>query len=160
MLELLREDYKNNSFRSFLILLFYRISHHFYINKKFILLKTINIVFFVLKVFLSIQSQISYKARIGKNIRLPHIGFGVVISAKAIIGDNVTIYHLVTIGINENKCLKQDNRCVEIEDNCYLSVGAKIISSKVGKNSVIGPNAVVYKDTPENSYIFDMVVYK
>jgi serine acetyltransferase len=50
--------------------------------------------------------------------------------------------------------------CVEIEDNCYISTGAKIISSKVGFNSIIGPNAVVFEDIPNNSMVFNSVEYK
>jgi len=110
------------------------------------------------KIILSIQSQISYKAEIGNNIRLPHSAFGLVISSKAKIGNNVTIFHLVTIGINEKKCHKDILRCVEIGDNCYLSCGAKVISSKVGDNTIVGPNAVVYKDVTENRVVLNSVI--
>lgn len=157
MTSFLKEDFKNNSFRSFLILFFYRSAHIAYTNKNYFLVKIINFIFFIVKVLFSIQSQVSYKAKIGRNIRLPHIGFGVIISAKAKIGDNVTIYHLVTIGINEKKCLKENVCCVEIGDNCYISAGAKIISSKVGSGSVIGPNAVVYKDISSNTILLNQV---
>jgi serine O-acetyltransferase len=160
MIDTIKEDFKNNSFRSFLILFLYRITNSAYVNRNYIQVKIINIIFFIVKVVFSIQSQISYKAKIGRNIRLPHVGFGVVVSSKAKIGDNVTIYHLVTIGINERKCTKKNEVCVEIEDNCYISVGAKIISSKIGKNSIIGPNAVVYKNIPPNSIILNEVIIK
>lgn len=71
------------------------------------------------------------------------------ISAKAILGNNLTIYHQVTVGINENKPVEQQT--IRIMDNCYLSAGCKIISCTVGENSKIGPNAVVYKDLPAGS---------
>ena len=157
MYNILREDFKLNSFRSFLTLFFYRIINKFYQNKNFYLVKILNFLYSFVKLFFSLHSQISYKSTIGRRIRLPHIGFGVIISAKATIGNDVTIFHLVTIGINEFKCKKQDLDCVEIGNNCYLSAGAKIISSKVGNGSVIGPNAVVYQNIKENSKIFNMV---
>jgi serine O-acetyltransferase len=77
-----------------------------------------------------------------------------------VIGNNITIYHLVTIGVNENKCFKKDRNCVVIEDNCYISAGAKIISARVGKNCKIGANAVVFEDIPDNSMVFNSVEYK
>lgn len=160
MYKVFAEDLKLNSYRSFLILFFYRITNWCYYKEKYLLVKLLNIVFFFIRVLLSIHSQISYKAIIGRRIRLPHTGFGVVISAKAYIGDNITIYHLVTIGINEFKCKKNSDVCVEIGDNCYISTGAKIISSKVGANSIIGPNAVIYKDISENSRVFTMMICK
>jgi len=157
MYDVILEDFKFNSFRSFLILFFYRIINLLYRKKFYFLVSLISLLFNIIKVLFSIQSQISYKAKIGRGIRLPHIGFGVVISAKAVIGNNVTIYHLVTIGINEFKCKKDETKCVKIGDNCYISTGAKIISSKVGANSIIGPNAVIFKDIDENSKVFNKV---
>ena len=103
----------------------------------------------ILFFFLQIDSQISYKAVIGYNIRLLHRGNGVVISAKAILGNNLTIYHQVTIGINENKPVSEQT--IVIKDNCYLSAGCKVISCTIGENCKIGPNAVVYKDLPSGS---------
>lgn len=143
-------DRKNNSTRSFLILLVYRLQHRFYVKKHigirlFIMSIIKELLFFIIRA----DAQISYKAEIGDNIRLPHQGNGVVISAKAIIEDNQTIYHQVTIGINEN--LPKNKQRIIIKSNCYLSCGCKVISSIVGENSKIGPNAVVYKDLPNNS---------
>lgn len=148
-------DKKNNSFKSFIVLLFYRLINRAHYTKKIgvrfaslIIIK--ELVFFLLR----IDAQISYKAEIGDNIRLPHSANGVVISSKAIIKDNQTIYHQVTIGINEN--LPADKQTIIIEQGCYLSAGCKIISSTVGENSKIGPNAVVYKNLPANSlYVAD-----
>lgn len=103
MLEKIISDWKNNNFRSFMILFFYRIMNYLYNTKycKLFLLvcRLLQEIFFFL---LRINCQISYKATIGKNIRLLHSGMGVVISSKAIVKDNQTIYHQVTLGINEN----------------------------------------------------------
>lgn len=145
----LKIDKKNNSRKSYLVLYFYRKLHNFFEkgNKVGFIFWSFwkSVVYF----FLRIDAQISYKAVIGSDIRLPHSAAGVVISAKAIIGSHITIYHQVTIGINENKPIEEQK--IIIHDNCYLSAGCKIISSEVGEGSKIGPNAVVYKDLPSNS---------
>jgi serine O-acetyltransferase len=106
----------------------------------------------VTKIILNINCQISYMATIGSNIRLPHIAEGVIISPKAEIGNYVTIFHQVTIGINES--LSEEKQAISIGDGCYISAGAKIISCKIGKNVKIGPNAVVYKNIEDNSRVF------
>lgn len=160
MIKILKEDFKLNSFRSFIILFFYRLTHYAYDRNYTILVVILNFIFHAIKVLLSIQSQISYKAKIGSRIRLPHIGFGVVISAKAAIGNDVTIYHLVTIGINENKCHDDREECVFIGDNCYIGAGAKIISSKIGNHVMIGVNAIVYKDIPDKTTVLNQIKIK
>lgn len=101
---------------------------------------------------LGIDAQISYKAVLGDYIRFPHKAMGVVISPKAIIGNHVSIFHHVTIGVNES--LPKDRQKIEIGNNCYLSTGCKIISCKVSDNCRIAPNAVVYKDLPSNSLVY------
>lgn len=162
-------DKKNNSFRSFVILFFYRLTHSTYkkinITTSFIVIRYIYRFWLFLLIFfkelafflLRIDTQISEKAIIGDNIRLLHSGNGVIISSKAIIEDNVTIYHQVTIGINEFK--PKEDQVVIIRKNSYLSVGCKIINSEVGENSRIGPNAVVYKNLSPNSfYVADNIL--
>lgn len=74
---------------------------------------------------------------------------GVVISPKAIIGNYVTIYHQVTLGINEGK--PKTEQKIVVNDNCVLSVGCKVISCVISKNCKVAPNTCVYKDLPENS---------
>ena len=158
----IKMDFRINSFRSGLILFFYRILN--YIHYKFnnlisrFFLKVLNILWEIFKIVLNINCQISYKACIGSNIKLPHIGQGVIISPKAKIGNNVTIYHQVTIGVNE--FLNDDKQKIIIGNNCYLSTGAKVISCVVGENVTIGPNAVVYKNLNSNSKIFSQGIIK
>lgn len=162
LLEYIKEDFRINSFRSGLILCAYRIIN--YTHKEFnnffgkILTKILNSIWDVIKMLLNINCQISYKATIGANIRLLHIGEGVIISSKSVIGNNVTIYHQVTIGINE--FLKSENQKIVIGDNCYISAGAKVISCKLGENVKVGPNAVVYKDIDSGSKIFVQEIIK
>ena len=81
---------------------------------------------------------------------------GVVIGETSDIGDNVTIYHNVTLGgispsinANEQRDLK---RHPTLQDNVVVGSGAQILGPVVvGKNSLIGANAVVTKDVPEKS---------
>lgn len=150
-------DFRLNSFSSFVVLFCYRVSNFIYINNPS-LLKLWRGVEYVIRFLLHLDAQISAKAKIGTNIRLLHRGQGVVISAKAIIGDYVTIYHQVTVGINEG--LPKDFQTIYIDDHCYLSAGSKVISCHLGENSKVGPNAVAYRDTPPNSLIVLDVVYK
>jgi serine O-acetyltransferase len=148
----LREDSKLNSFRSTIVLAFYRISQFFWRKGNKRIAKISNRVFEIIRIILNINCSISYKAVLGNRIRLLHVGEGVVVSSKAIIGNNVTIYHQVTIGINESGPI--DKRGITIGNNCYLSCGCKIISCEVGEGSVIGPNAVVYKDIRPFTKVF------
>lgn len=161
--QVIRIDFKNNSFRSAITLAFYRLMHYLYLREKSLFVRTclkiIKIIWGIFKIVLGINSQISYKAEIGSGIRLPHIGEGVIISAKAQIGNNVTIYHQVTIGINE-KLTKIDDQKIIIGDNSYISAGAKIISCKVGANVSVGPNAVVYTDVEDKKKVFVQNIMK
>ena len=96
-----------------------------------------------------IDAQISYEAVLGNDIRFLHGARGVVISKYALIEDRQTIFHGVTIGINEG--FDESSRVIHIHENCYFSAGCVVISCEIGANSKIGPNAVVWRDIPENS---------
>ena len=98
--------------------------------------------------------EIHPKAKIGKNLFIDH-GMGVVIGETSDIGDNVTIYHNVTLGgispsINsENQ--RETKRHPTLHDHVVVGSGAQVLGPiVVGKNAKIGANAVVTKDVPEN----------
>ena len=99
--------------------------------------------------------EIHPKAKIGKNLFIDH-GMGVVIGETSEIGNNVTIYHNVTLGgispsINSNE-QRDVKRHPTLEDNVVIGSGAQILGPIIiGKNSLIGSNAVVTKDVPEKS---------
>ena len=99
--------------------------------------------------------EIHPKAKIGKNLFIDH-GMGVVIGETSDIGNNVTIYHNVTLGgispsINSNE-QRDVKRHPTLEDNVVVGSGAQILGPiTIGKNSLIGSNAVVTKDVPEKS---------
>ena len=99
--------------------------------------------------------EIHPKAKIGKNLFIDH-GMGVVIGETSDIGDNVTIYHMATLGgispsENSNK-QRNIKRHPTLMNNVVVGSGAQILGPViVGKNSKIGANAVVTKDVPENA---------
>ena len=99
--------------------------------------------------------EIHPKAKIGKNLFIDH-GMGVVIGETSEIGDNVTIYHMVTLGGIAPSINSNDQRNVKrhptIENEVVIGSGAQIIGPiKIGNNARIAANAVVVKDVPENA---------
>ena len=94
-------------------------------------------------------------AKIGKNLFIDH-GMGVVIGETSEIGNNVTIYHMATLGgiapsINSND-QRQVKRHPTLSDCVVVGSGAQILGPvMVGANAKIGSNAVVTKDVPENA---------
>ena len=99
--------------------------------------------------------EIHPKAKIGKNLFIDH-GMGVVIGETSEIGDNVTIYHMVTLGGISPSINSNDQRHVKrhptLMDNEVIGSGAQILGPVVvGKNAKVGANAVVTKDVPENA---------
>jgi serine O-acetyltransferase len=99
--------------------------------------------------------EIHPRAKIGKNLFIDH-GMGVVIGETSDIADNVTIYHMVTLGgispsINSND-QREIKRHPTLHDNVVVGSGAQILGPVVvGKNARIGANAVVTKNVPENA---------
>ena len=99
--------------------------------------------------------EIHPKAKIGKNLFIDH-GMGVVIGETSEIGDNVTIYHMVTLGgtspsINSDS-QRQIKRHPTLMNNVVIGSGAQILGPViVGENAKVGANAVVTKDVPNNA---------
>lgn len=127
---------------SFKAILWYRIAHHFYLKKHFFLAR-----------FLSERTkrktgiEIHPGATIGKDLFIDH-GMGTVIGETAIIGDNVTMFHDVTLG---GTGFETGKRHPTIEDNVFIGSGAKVLGNiLIGKNSRIGANAVVLTDVPSD----------
>ena len=99
--------------------------------------------------------EIHPKAKIGKNLFIDH-GMGVVIGETSEIGDNITIYHSVTLGGISPSIDSDSQRDVKrhptLKDNVVVGSGAQVLGPiVVGKNAKIGANAVVTKDVPENA---------
>ena len=130
---------------SFKALIYYKIAHYFYIKKRYFIAR-----------YLSERAkrktgiEIHPGAIIGKRLFIDH-GTGVVIGETTIIGDDVLIYHEVTLGGVENKNTK---RHPTIKDNVIVGCGAKILGDIViGSNVKIGANSIVLKDVEDNKTI-------
>lgn len=87
-------------------------------------------------------------ATIGRRVFIDH-GMGVVIGETAVIGDDCTLYHGVTLG---GTSWNKGKRHPTLEQGVVIGAGAKVLGPiTVGKGAKIGSNAVVVKDVPENA---------
>ncbi|MDA7468814.1 serine O-acetyltransferase [Candidatus Pelagibacter ubique] len=129
---------------------FHRIANFFQLAKFYLVARMIS----QLSRFLT-GIEIHPGAKIGKNLFIDH-GMGVVIGETSEIGNNVTIYHMATLGgiapsINSNN-QRQVKRHPTLSDCVVVGSGAQILGPvMVGANAKIGANAVVTKDVPENA---------
>ena len=94
-------------------------------------------------------------AKIGKNLFIDH-GMGVVIGETSEIGDNVTIYHMATLGGIAPSINSNDQRNIKrhpiIKDEVVIGSGAQVLGPvTVGRCAKIGANAVITKDVPEKA---------
>lgn len=110
--------------------------------------------FAVVYIFLTKFSQVFFgiyigsKAKIGRRLTIEHFG-GIVIHNNAVIGDDVIIRQGVTIG---NKSLEFPLEAPVIGSRVSIGAGAKILGGiKIGDDVLIGANAVVITDVPDNS---------
>ena len=99
--------------------------------------------------------EIHPRAKIGKNLFIDH-GMGVVIGETSEVGDNVTIYHMVTLGGIAPSINSNDQRNVKrhptIENEVVIGSGAQVLGPvTVGCCAKIGANAVITKNVPEKA---------
>lgn len=122
--------------------LIYRFTHVLYKMRLFVLARVIS------QIARSLTGiEIHPGAKIGKGLFIDH-GMGVVIGETAEVGDNVTIYHGVTLGGTGKD---KGKRHPTIGNNVVIGAGAKILGPiNVGDNVKVGANAVVLKDVPDN----------
>ena len=121
----------------------YRLTHFLYKHKLFFLARLISQLS---RFFTGIE--IHPGAKIGKGLFIDH-GMGVVIGETAEVGDNVTIYHGVTLGGTGKHSGK---RHPTIGDNVLIGTGAKVLGPiTVGNNAKIGANSVVLHNVPEGA---------
>jgi serine O-acetyltransferase len=87
-------------------------------------------------------------ATIGRRFFIDH-GMGVVIGETAEIGDDVMLYHGVTLG---GRSLDKVKRHPTLKNGVVVGAGAKILGPvEIGEGTAVGANAVVVKDTPADS---------
>lgn len=121
----------------------YRLSHFLYGHKRFFLARLVSQL---ARFFTGIE--IHPGAVIGKGLFIDH-GMGVVIGETAEVGDNVTIYHGVTLGGTGKH---KGKRHPTIGNNVLIGTGAKVLGPiTVGNNAKIGANSVVLHNVPEDA---------
>ena len=124
---------------------FHRLSHRLWVRQWFFLGRFIS---HLGRFFTGIE--IHPGATIGKGFFIDH-GMGVVIGETAEIGNNVTLYHGVTLG---GVSWEKSKRHPTVEDNVVIGSGAKVLGPfTVGKGSKIGSNSVVVKEVPPNATV-------
>lgn len=139
-------------------ILFYRLNHYLW-KKNFKLTAR------VLSQFARFLTGIEIHpgARVGQGFFIDH-GMGVVIGETAEIGDNVTMYHDVTLGgttVFTPKGKVMTKRHPTIGNDVIIGSGAQILGPiKVGNNVKIGSNAVVIKDVEDNSTVVGVPAHK
>ncbi len=94
--------------------------------------------------------EIHPAAQIGQRFFIDH-GMGVVIGATSIIGDDVMLYHDVTLGA---RGIGTGKRHPTIENDVVIGAGARILGNvRVGEGSRISANAVITRDLPAKSIL-------
>jgi serine O-acetyltransferase len=100
--------------------------------------------------------EIHPSAKIGRSFFIDH-GMGVVIGETAEIGDHVTLYQGVTLGISHTRdvrSLRGKKRHPTLEDRVTVTVGAKILGAiTIGEGAIIGAGSVVVKDVPPHTTV-------
>ena len=129
---------------------FHRIANFFYLAKFDLVARFISQLS---RFFTGIE--IHPGAKIGKNLFIDH-GMGVVIGETSEIGENVTIYHMATLGGIAPSINSNDQRNIKrhptIGDDVVIGSGAQVLGPvTVGRCAKIGANAVITKDVPEKA---------
>ncbi len=123
----------------------YKLSHKLWSLRLFFLARLLS---YISRMFTGIE--IHPAAKIGKYFFIDH-GHGVVIGETSIIGNNVLIYHGVTLG---GTSLQKGKRHPTIGNDVIIGAGAKILGPiKIGNNARIGANAVVTKDVKKDTTV-------
>lgn len=153
MFEHIRADltaYKGNwGAQGFWVMLIYRFGRWRYQVKPALLRKVFSIIYKILFKFIQIITGIELPAEVnvGKNFIIDHFG-GIVISGYASFGDDCRIRNGVVVG------LKNINQPIApiIGNRVDIGAGAKLLGAiKIGDDVIIGANAVVICDVPNNS---------
>ena len=127
---------------SFWAVINHRIAHKIYKKNMFFLSRVVS----QFSRFLT-GIEIHPGAKIGKDFFIDH-GIGIVIGETAEIGNNVMLYHNVTLGGTGKD---KGKRHPTVEDNVMIGAGTVILGPVViGKNTKIGAGSVVIQDIPQN----------
>ena len=129
----------------------YRITHRLYYGHKVLIPLFILARFRYKHLGYKYSFDISYKAKIGKGFQIAHYGY-VVVPSNTVIGDNCRVRPGVVIG--KAQISDQTSKGNVIGSNVEFGVGSKVMGPvTIGDNVIIGANAVVTKDVPDNSIV-------
>lgn len=127
-----------------LTLKIYKISNFFYKKK----MKRISKLLDLLNYYLH-NSIVPGTCEIGKETKIAYGGIGIVIHARARIGEHCMIGQGITIGGRNGA-----SEVPIIERNVYIGAGSRILGAiTIGHNSIIGANSVITKDIPPYSIV-------
>src|SRR5256714_2122318 len=126
-------------------LLFYRLAHKAWTHDWLLLGRFLSHLGRVLT-----GIEIHPGAQIGRRLFIDH-GMGVVIGETAEVGDDVMLYHDVTLG---GRSLRRTKRHPTLGDGVIVGAGARVLGPVVvGKGAQIGANAVVVRDVPDGAIV-------
>ena len=137
------------SAQGFWALLVYRFGRWRYGVRPPLLRKFFSLIYKILFKFIQIVTgiQLPCEVPIGRNFVIDHFG-GIVISGYAEFGDNCRIRSGVVVGIRR----VGEHSAPVIGNNVDIGVGAKLLGAiRIGNNVLIGANAVVLENVPDNS---------
>lgn len=128
----------------FQLVIWYRVYSSIYKN----LSKTLGILFYLFIKFIY-KCDIHPKCVIGSGFLLVH-GFDVVIGPDVMIGDDVVVFNGVNMGKKHVGIVQ--GAMPNVGDRCVIGTGAKLLGGiTLGEHVVVGANAVLMIDAPENS---------
>jgi serine O-acetyltransferase len=135
--------------QGFWVMVVYRFGRWRYGVRPVLLRKVFSIVYRVLYKAVQILTGIELpcEAQVGRNFVIDHFG-GIVVSGFAQFGDDCRIRNGVVVGL-----ARTDDPCAPvIGDNVDIGAGAKVLGRiRIGNNVLIGANAVVTRDVPDDS---------
>ncbi|HWI11016.1 MAG TPA: serine acetyltransferase [Burkholderiaceae bacterium] len=135
--------------QGFWVMVVYRFGRWRYGVRPVLLRKCFSLVYHVLYKLVQIATGIELpcEAEVGRNFVIDHFG-GIVVSGFARFGDNCRIRNGVVVGL-----ARIDDPCAPVlGDNVDIGAGAKLLGRiRIGNNVLIGANAVVTRDVPDDS---------
>jgi serine O-acetyltransferase len=153
MLDNIRSDFRahdcNWGAQGFWVMVVYRFGQWRYGVRPALFRKLCSLVYKILFKFVQIITGIELpcEAIVGRNFVIDHFG-GIIVSGYARFGDNCRIRNGVVVGLRRI----EEPYAPVIGNNVDIGAGAKLLGRiKIGDNSIIGANAVVLDDVPENS---------
>jgi serine O-acetyltransferase len=153
MFENIRADFnahgRDAGAQGFWAMVIYRFGRWRYGVRPALLRKLFSLVYKVLYKFIQIITGIELpcEATVGRNFVIDHFG-GIIVSGYARFGDNCRIRNGVVVGLRR----VEEPAAPIIGNNVDIGAGAKVLGPiRIGDNSIIGANAVVIEDVPENS---------